>query len=81
MGSAMSEQDKQPRKDSGEALRGSPVLEEFKAELEEILRHKWIESEKANRDVGFDWALTDWVLRHRAGWLKARRQRQKSNSR
>jgi len=42
----------------------------FRQERNEILRHKWIESEKAGRDVGFEQALVDWMERHRDGWLK-----------
>jgi hypothetical protein len=41
----------------------SLLLVRFAAEREEILRHKWIESEKAGRDVGFERALLaagDW---------------------
>ena len=35
----------------------------------EILKHKWIESEKAGKDIGFEKALTDWVNKHRVGWV------------
>ena len=34
---------------------------------EEILRHKWIESEKANRDLGSE-AVFDWIEKHAAKW-------------
>ncbi|MCF6287259.1 MAG: hypothetical protein L3K26_19065 [Candidatus Hydrogenedentes bacterium] len=34
---------------------------------EEIARHTWIESEKANRDLGREAAL-DWVLNYAAQW-------------
>lgn len=37
---------------------------------EEILKHKWIESEKANNDIGFEKALTDWIKTHRVDWVK-----------
>lgn len=37
---------------------------------DEILKHKWIESEKANADIGFEKALTDWVNKHRLDWIK-----------
>ncbi len=40
----------------------------FLAECDEILRHKWIESEKAGRDIGFEQALFDWVTNCRALW-------------
>ena len=51
----------------------STVYQEFLAEREEILRHKWLESEKAGKDIGFDRALIDWVRNHRSQW-KAGRQ-------
>ena len=35
----------------------------------EILKHKWIESEKAGRDIGFEQALIDWITKHRIGWV------------
>ncbi len=34
---------------------------------EEIQRHKWIESEKARRDLGRD-AVMDWIQRYAAAW-------------
>jgi hypothetical protein len=36
------------------------------------LKHKWIESEKAGHDIGFERALTDWIIKHRSSWRKAR---------
>ncbi len=42
------------------------------AERDEILRHKWLESEKAGRDIGFEQALVDWVRHHREEWRRAR---------
>ncbi len=54
------------------ALLGSSLLfRQFQAQREEILKHKWYESEKAGYDIGFERALTDWTLKHRAQWLKA----------
>jgi hypothetical protein len=53
-------------------LKNSSLYKEFQAEREEILRHKWIESEKAGRDIGFERALTDWIIKHRSKWRKAR---------
>lgn len=53
-------------------LKNSSLYREFQAEREEILRHKWIESEKAGHDIGFERALTDWIMRHRSAWRKAR---------
>ncbi|MCB1126408.1 MAG: hypothetical protein KDM81_07930 [Verrucomicrobiae bacterium] len=60
------------KSDEKQLTRGSTVYREFQVELEEINRHKWIESEKAGHDIGFERALMDWVMHHRAGWLKYR---------
>jgi len=38
---------------------------------EEAQRHKWIESEKAGRDLG-EWAIRCWVREHSNGFLRAR---------
>ena len=38
---------------------------------DEILRHKWLESEKAGRDLGLHAALQDWGARHYARWKTA----------
>ena len=58
---------------SGEELvRNSSLYREFQAEREEILRHKWIESEKAGHDIGFERALTDWIVKHRSKWRRTR---------
>jgi hypothetical protein len=54
-------------------LNRSTLYQEFLAEREEILRHKWIESEKAGKDIGFERALLDWIRKHRDGWRAARR--------
>lgn len=53
-------------------LKRSSLYREFLAEREEILRHKWLESEKAGCDIGFEQALTDWIVKHRAQWRKTR---------
>ena len=49
-------------------LQNSALYKEFLREREEILKHKWIESEKAGRDVGFEWALLDWNFHYRNEW-------------
>jgi hypothetical protein len=53
----------------------SALYQEFLAEREEILRHKWIESEKVGHDIGFEKALLDWIVKHRAGWRTLRQHR------
>ena len=57
---------------ANDLLKNSSLYKEFQAEREEILKHKWIESEKAGRDIGFERALTDWIIKHRSKWRKAR---------
>lgn len=57
---------------ANDLLKNSSLYREFQAERDEILRHKWIESEKAGYDIGFERALTDWIVRHRANWRKTR---------
>ena len=47
------------------------LYQTYCAEKAEILRHKWIESEKAGRDIGFDVARVDWIFHHRAGWRRS----------
>jgi len=53
-------------------LKNSSLYREFLAEREEVLRHKWLESEKVGIDVGFEEALTDWMVKHRSEWRKRR---------
>ena len=57
-------------------MKDGKVYKEFLAEREEILRHKWLESERVGHDIGFDRALTDWIPRHRRDWRAARRLEQ-----
>jgi hypothetical protein len=53
-------------------VRNSSLYKEFLAERAEILRHKWIESEKAGFDIGFDRALMDWIVKYRSAWYEQR---------
>ena len=53
-------------------VKNSVLYKEFLAEREEILKHKWIESEKAGTDIGFEKALLDWLLKHRSNWREKR---------
>jgi hypothetical protein len=59
--------------DSKDMVMNSALYREFLAEREEILRHKWIESEKAGHDIGFERALLDWIVKHRSNWRKSRK--------
>ena len=64
-----------PSDDNDDLVKESLLYKEFLAEREEILRHKWIESEKAGYDVGFEKALLDWIVKHRSAW-RSQRQRE-----
>lgn len=59
-------------KEQDNLFQKSALYQEFLAEREEILRHKWIESEKAGHDIGFEKALLDWIVKHRAAWRALR---------
>lgn len=57
----------------GESLfQNSTLYREYLEEREEILKHKWLESEKQGHDIGFERALLDWILHHRSAWRASR---------
>lgn len=70
----MADETKRGGKGKGE-FEKSLLFREFQAEREEVLRHKWLESEKAGRDIGYQKAFYDWLLRHRTQWRRSRRSR------
>jgi hypothetical protein len=60
--------------DQSQFVKNSVLYKEFLAERAEILKHKWIESEKAGRDIGFEKALLDWIVKYRSNWRDRRRK-------
>jgi hypothetical protein len=60
--------------DQAQFVKDSAFYKEFLAERAEILKHKWIESEKAGKDIGFERALLDWIVKHRSNWRERRRK-------
>ncbi len=54
-------------------VKQSNLYQEFLAEREEILKHKWMESERLGYDIGFERALLDWIRKHRDSWRASRR--------
>ena len=58
---------------SRDFVKQSSLYQEFLAEREKILKHKWIESERLGYDIGFERALLDWIRKHRDSWRAARR--------
>ena len=60
--------------DATHLVRNSSLYKEFLAERAEILRHKWIESEKAGVDIGFERALIGWIVKYRSAWYERRQK-------
>jgi hypothetical protein len=60
--------------DSIRLVKDSALYKEFLAEHQEILCHKWIESEKVGYDIGFERALFDWLVKYRSAWLDEQRR-------
>lgn len=65
-----------PAENNSDLVKNSVLYKEFLAEREEILRHKWIESEKLGHDIGFEKALLDWIVKHRSTWRDRRLKEQ-----
>jgi len=67
------EQKPQPPQDGADFVKDTKLYRTFLAEREEILRHKWLESEKRGEDIGYECALLDWIVKHRSAWRKTTR--------
>jgi uncharacterized protein DUF4032 len=63
-----------PIPENSDLVKNSVLYKEFVAEREEILKHKWLESEKAGHDIGFEKALLDWIVKHRSAWREKRQK-------
>ena len=57
-----------PELTTDQLVAKSSLYKQFITEREEILRYKWIKSEEAGHDIGFEKALVDWTMNHRALW-------------
>jgi hypothetical protein len=66
------------KNESTDLVKNSVLYKEFLAEREEILRHKWIESEKIGQDIGFERALLDWIVKYRSTWRTDRSRQAKA---
>ncbi len=51
------------------------LYKEFLAIKEEVMKHKWYESEKAGYDIGFARAVIGWTMRFKTQWLKNRKKK------
>ncbi len=45
-----------------------PLAEIVRSQREEIKKYKWIESEKAGRDIGWERATREWMQKHFPEW-------------
>lgn len=50
----------------------NPLAEIIQSQLEEINKYKWIESEKAGRDIGMERATREWMAKHFPEWKRYR---------
>lgn len=49
----------------------NPLTEIIRSQDEEIQKYKWIESEKAGRDIGWERAATEWLNNHFPDWKRS----------
>lgn len=49
------------------------LYKEHLAQKEEIMKHKWYESERAGYDIGFLQALIDWTVKYKTEWMRKRK--------
>ncbi len=54
--------------------RKERLREDLADQTKEIMKHKWIESEKAGADLG-DSAVFDWLKKHAGEWRQWREKR------
>jgi hypothetical protein len=51
-------------------IERSLLVRRWRAMKQDVLLHKWYESERAGRDIGWDRALVDWNLRVRSDFSR-----------
>ena len=51
-----------------------------KKAVEEINRHRWIESEKIGHDIGFETASGDWLEKFSSAWMQYHMPNRKTSS-
>lgn len=56
-------------------VENSLLYKMFARQRDEILRYKWIESEKAGVDIGFEKALLGWLVKNSADWREQRQSK------
>ena len=51
-----------------------PLADLLRAQREEIEKYRWIESEKAGEDIGWERAAVEWKWKHLAAWKRSTQQ-------
>jgi len=51
-----------------------PLAEFDRSTAEEIKKYKWIESERAGQDIGWERARQEWLQKHFPAWKQKRWQ-------
>jgi len=52
-----------------------PLLELIRAQVLEVAKYKWIESEKAGQDIGWERAYAEWLEKHFPDWERHQKDR------
>ena len=56
-------------------MKNSSLYNRFLKEREEILKHKWVLSERFGRDVGYNHTILHWIRNHRKDWLESQEKK------
>ena len=56
-------------------VKETSIYQEFLAMKDEIMKHKWYESEKAGYDIGFPKAVIDWTVKFKSKWVTSRKKK------
>jgi len=54
-------------------IADTSLYKEYLAQKEEVMKHKWYESEKAGHDIGFVKAIIGWTIKYKTKWLNRRK--------
>lgn len=56
-------------------IKNTSLYKEFLDLKEEVNKHKWYESERAGKDIGWAQALIDWTLKFKSNWIRERKEK------
>ena len=54
-------------------IKKTLIYKDFLALKEEVIKHKWYESERAGHDVGWTQALMNWTMKFKSKWIRDRK--------